>query len=222
MRFTYRESADEAKTLVDALRAAAPELDHGCHRLPLDDADAVEIEARAIAGTLGRLDVLVHNASAYASSPLQTLEASACRRAYEVNALAPLMLTKVFAPLLARSPLRGGGAIVCMCDIHASERPRRDFLAYSMSKAALEQMVRGLALDLAPGVRVNGVAPGVVAFPEEGYESDPAMQERYLKRVPLARSGTVEEAAEAVRWLALDATYTTGQILRVDGGRWLA
>jgi pteridine reductase len=108
-----------------------------------------------------------------------------------------------------------------MCDIHASERPRKNFAAYSMSKAALEQMVRVLALELAPKVRVNGVAPGVVAFPDSGAESDPEMQARYLKRVPLARSGTPEEAAEAVRWLALDATYTTGEVVRVDGGRWL-
>jgi pteridine reductase len=69
---------------------------------------------------------------------------------------------------------------------------------------------------------VNGVAPGVVAFPNEGPDSDPQMQERYLRRVPLARSGTPVEAAEAVRWLALDATYTTGMIVRVDGGRWVA
>jgi pteridine reductase len=109
-----------------------------------------------------------------------------------------------------------------MCDIHAGDRPRRNFVAYNMSKAALEQMVRTLALDLAPKVRVNAVAPGAVAFPESGYESDPAMQERYLRRVPLQRVGTVDEAAEAVRWLALDATYTTGLVVRVDGGRWLA
>jgi pteridine reductase len=90
-----------------------------------------------------------------------------------------------------------------------------------MSKAALGEMVRGLALELAPGVRVNGVAPGVVAFPETGEENSPEMQARYLKRVPLGREGTVEEAAEAVRWLALVATYTTGQVVRVDGGRWV-
>jgi pteridine reductase len=109
-----------------------------------------------------------------------------------------------------------------MCDMHALGRPRKGFAAYSMSKAALIEMVRCLARDLAPRVRVNGVAPGVVAFPESGYESTPDLQAKYLSRVPLDRSGTPEDAAEAVRWLALDARYTTGEIVRVDGGRWLA
>ena len=78
-----------------------------------------------------------------------------------------------------------------------------------------------LARELAPRVRVNCVAPGVVAFPGRGRESDPESQAVYLKRVPMGRAGTPEDAAEAVRWLALDARYTTGQVVRVDGGRWI-
>jgi pteridine reductase len=109
-----------------------------------------------------------------------------------------------------------------MCDIHAMGRPRKGFAPYSMSKAALAEMVRSLARELAPEVRVTGVAPGVVAWPEEGFESDPAAQAAYLRRVPLGRSGTPQEAAEAVRWLAMDATYVTGLVLPLDGGRRLA
>jgi pteridine reductase len=90
-----------------------------------------------------------------------------------------------------------------------------------MSKAALEEMVRSLARDLAPNVRVNGVAPGVVAWPDSGHESEASEQARYLKRVPLGRAGEPEDAAKAVVWLALDATYVTGDVIRVDGGRWL-
>jgi pteridine reductase len=90
-----------------------------------------------------------------------------------------------------------------------------------MTKAALTHMVECLARDLAPHVRVNGVAPGVVDWPAAGPETDPAMQARYLARTPLARPGTPEDAAKAVAWLALEATYATGQIVRVDGGRWL-
>jgi pteridine reductase len=71
-------------------------------------------------------------------------------------------------------------------------------------------------------VRVNGVAPGVVAFPESGGESSAEFQAKYISRVPLGRSGTPEDAAEVVRWLAMDATYITGEIVRVDGGRWLS
>jgi pteridine reductase len=117
--------------------------------------------------------------------------------------------------------MEGGGSIVAMCDIHAMGRPRKEYLAYSMSKAALAEMVQTLARELAPRVRVNGVAPGVVVFAESGADADPAMQKAYLSRVPLGRSGTPEDAARAVRWLAMEATYVTGEIVRLDGGRWL-
>ena len=101
-------------------------------------------------------------------------------------------------------------------------RPRKDFAAYSMSKAALVEMVRSLARDLAPHARAVGVAPGVVAWPDEGHESDDEAQQAYLKRVPLDRPGTPEDAAAMICWLALDATYVTGQIIPLDGGRSLA
>jgi pteridine reductase len=106
-----------------------------------------------------------------------------------------------------------------MADIHAMGLPRSGFSAYAMSKAALVELIRSLARELAPRVRVNGVAPGVVAWPEEGYEADEEAQRAYLKRVALERAGTPEDAAAAVAWLALDATYVTGQVIRLDGGR---
>jgi len=188
-------------------------------RLDLDDLPAALGFAGSLAGAAPRIDVLVHNASIYAPTPLKEVSAEEAQRHYRVNALAPLLMTRSLADRLSQSTLAGGGAVVAMCDIHTMDRPRRGHAAYSLSKAALAQMVQTLALELAPGVRVNGVAPGVVAFPERGPESDPEMRRRYLARVPLARSGTAEEAAEAVRWLALDAAYTTGHILRIDGGR---
>lgn len=188
-------------------------------RLDLDDLPAVLRFAESLAASAPRIDALIHNASIYAPTPLEELTVETALRYYRVNALAPLLMTRALANRLSQSTLAGGGAVVAMCDIHALDRPRRGYAAYSLSKAALAQMALALALELAPGIRVNGVAPGVVAFPAEGPESDPEMQRRYLARVPLARSGTVEEAAEAVRWLALDAAYTTGHILRIDGGR---
>lgn len=225
---TYRTNQAKAQELVRELeqihessgRSGAP--GHSCAKLDLDDLSAVESFAGELAGSAEALDVLVHNASSYDPSPLESLDVEDALRQYRINALAPLLLTARLRSRLTRSVRPGGGSVVCMCDIHAADRPRRDFAAYNLSKAALGQMVLTLALELAPHVRVNGVAPGVVAFPNEGPDSDPQMQERYLRRVPLARSGTPEEAAEAVRWLALDATYTTGMIVRVDGGRWVA
>lgn len=189
--------------------------------LPLDlsDPQRVHAQAAALARDLPRLDVLVHNASTYEPSPLGALDPGQSARQMSVNALAPLALSAALAPLLAASPLPARGAIVAMLDIHAADQPRAGHAAYAMSKAALGALVRSLAIDLAPAVRVNGVAPGVVAWPDSGPDADPAMQARYLARVPLARAGTPDDAAAAVAFLALDAAYTTGHTLTVDGGR---
>lgn len=217
---TYNHSHTEARAAVDQLRTLGGS--GAAERLDLDDLGAVEAFGQGLARSAARLDVLVHNASIYGPTTLADVTADEALRHYRVNALAPLLLTKHLAPLLTRSDRPGGGSVVCMCDMHVLGRPRKDFAAYAMSKAALVELVRSLARDLAPHARVNGVAPGVVAFPESGYESDAAMQEAYIRRVPLGRSGTPQDAAEVVRWLALDAHYITGEIVRVDGGRWLA
>ena len=217
---TYRSRADEAQGAADELRRLGGAVQS--YRLELDDLAAVDHAGQTLGSELRRLDVLVHNASVYAPTPLDSLRPEELVAHYRVNAAAPLLLTRRLASLLAASTLPGGGAVVAMCDMHVLGRPRKDFAAYSMSKAALVEMVRVLARELAPAIRVNGVAPGVVAFPETGYESDAGAQQAYLSRVPLQRSGTPEDAAEAVRWLALDARYTTGEIVRIDGGRWLA
>jgi pteridine reductase len=225
---TYRSSQDEAKAAAEHVRGAlatgtAPSMNETVSiefgRVDLDDLSATERFAGELGARLAGLDVLVHNASIYGSTPLGELTADEAMRYYRVNALAPLLLSKHLAPRLAESVLPGGGAIVAMLDIHAMGIPRAGHSAYAMSKAALHEMVRTLAKELAPRVRVNGVAPGVVAWPESGDETSAEMQARYLSRVPLARAGTPEEAAEAVRWLALDATYVTGHVIRIDGGR---
>lgn len=215
---TYNTSGDQARRTAGELEALGARV--ALEQLELGDLDATERMASRLAGR--PLDVLVHNASTYRPEPLQKLTAETVMRDYRVNAAAPLLLSRHLAPRLSESRLEGGGSIVALADMHALGRPRRDFASYSMSKAALIEMVRSLARDLAPRVRVNGVAPGVVAFPESGPESGADLQRAYLSRVPLARSGSPQDAAEAVRWLALDARYVTGEIVRVDGGRWLA
>jgi pteridine reductase len=209
---TYSRSEAEAQATAAELGAGARAL-----KLELDDLGAVEEFAQRLSRE--PLDVLVHSAAIYSPTPLDAVSPQDSLRFFRVNALAPLLLSKQFAARLAESKLEGGGAIVAMADIHATGLPRKEFSAYAMSKAALVEMVRTLAVELAPRVRVNAVAPGVVAWPESGYESDEAAQREYLKRVPLARAGTARDAAEAVRWLALEARYVTGQVIRVDGGR---
>jgi len=217
---TYRSSDQEASEVIDEIRGLGVRA--RAEQLDLNDLDGVESFGTRMARELPRLDVLVHNASIYKPVALEELGAAEAMRFYRVNAAAPLLLSGALAGLLDASEMEGGGAIVAMADMHVLGRPRKDFAAYAMSKAALVEMVRSLARDLAPRVRVNAIAPGVVAWPESGYESDEEMQEAYLRRVPLQRAGTPEDAARLARWLALEATYVTGEVVRLDGGRWLA
>lgn len=191
-------------------------------KLDPGDPDSISSLANRLAERHGSLDVLVHNASSYEPTPLGSLSFSQMSDAMTVNAFGPVLLTERLRPTLEASVLPGGAGVVAMVDMHVLGRPRKDLLAYSMSKAALAEAVRSLARELSPKVRVNAVAPGVVAWPETGFESGDKFQNEYLSRVPLRRAGTPEDAAEAVRWLALDARYTTGEIIRIDGGRWLA
>jgi len=218
---TYNTSKDEADAHAGALgkehtvRAWAVACD-------LTDPDAAAQSCLEAANEAGRLDVLVHNASAYFPTPLGELGWKQARDLYAINAASPLLITAALAPMLANSTMPGGGAVVAMADIHALGRPRKNFGAYSMSKAALAELVQTLARELAPGARANGIAPGVVAWPETGYESDAESQEAYLGRVPLQRAGTPQDAAKLVAALALDHTYVNGEIIRLDGGRWLS
>lgn len=217
---TYRADAGGALGTAEEARGLGADV----QAWPCDLARPEDVEslARAILEGGSRLDVLVHNAAAYHATPLAGAGFEDAVSLHVVNAVAPLILSARLAPRLARSALAGGGSIIALADIHAMGRPRRGFTPYTMSKAALVEMVRSLARELAPSVRVNAVAPGVVAFGESGEDADPAVRAAYLARVPMGRAGTPEEAANAVRWLALEATYVTGHILRLDGGRFLA
>jgi pteridine reductase len=191
-------------------------------RLDTGDLAAVEAFAQGLLRSRESLDALVLNASSYDETTLEQLRAADLDRHMRVNAFGPVLLARSLAALLAKTSLPQGGGIVAMADMHVLGRPRKNLLAYSMSKAALVEAVRTLARELGPRVRVNAVAPGVIEWPKTGPDANPAFQEAYLKRVPLERAGTGADAGEVVRWLALDAAYTTGEIIRVDGGRWLA
>jgi pteridine reductase len=178
----------------------------------LSDLDALPALVQHAITRFGRLDALVNNASAFFATPLATATPAQARLLLDVNALAPWVLAQAAAPYLAAA----GGAIVNLVDIHA-ERPLREHALYGASKAALIYLTQALALELAPQVRVNAIAPGAILWPEGGKSE--AAQETILARVPLGRTGSAEEIANAVRWLLREATYTTGQILRLDGGR---
>ena len=165
-------------------------------------------------GEWGAIDVLVNSAAAYESVPFADLDAARWDAMQALNTRAPFLLTRGFLPALARSGRPGGGCVVNLADI-GGERPAPGFTHYSVSKAGLIMMTRALALELAPAVRVNAVAPGLVLPPEA---LDPAVREAILATVPLRREGTAQDVAGAVRYLVA-APYVTGVVLAVDGGR---
>ncbi|QEE23556.1 pteridine reductase [Rhodanobacter glycinis] len=163
----------------------------------------------------GRLDALVNNASAFFPTPVGSATLAQWDDLFASNARAPFFLAQAATPALRAAR----GAIVNLVDIYA-ERPLADHPLYCMAKAALAAMTRSLALDLAPEVRVNGVAPGAVLWPNNGMAYTD--QQALLARTPLERAGSPEDVAGTVRWLLRDAPFVTGQIIAVDGGRTLS
>jgi len=173
-----------------------------------------ELVARTV-GRFGRLDALVNNASAFHPTPIGSATPAHWDELFASNARAPFFLAQAAAPHLKAA--RGG--IVNLADIYA-QAPLAGHTVYCMAKAALLMMTKSLALDLAPEVRVNAIAPGAILWPAEG-KSEQA-QAALLARVPLQRTGAPEDIAAAVAWLLGDGSgYVTGQTLRVDGGRGL-
>jgi pteridine reductase len=160
----------------------------------------------------GRLDVLVNNASSFYPTAIGSIEAGHWDELIGSNLRAPLFIAQEAAPAIRKQR----GAIVNIVDIHA-ERPLKGYAVYSIAKAGLVAMTRALALDLGPEVRVNAVAPGAIAWPEDG-QFPPDERARVVATTPLERLGAPAEVARAVHFLAT-APFVTGQILAVDGGR---
>lgn len=211
---TFNRSATEADQLVHRLesmgrRAAAIQVD-------LADPAAADHVHDAFSRRFDRLYALVNNAGTFAPGPIGTIDAREYDHHMAVNARAPLMLIQKFAPMLAAHDTPG--RVVNFIDIHVMGQPLPGYAAYNASKAALHEITMTCAMELAPKVTVNAVAPGVVAWAES---YTPEQRERYMKRVPLARPGTPEDAAAAVLFLVRDADYCTGQIIKLDGGRLL-
>jgi pteridine reductase len=159
-----------------------------------------------------RLDILVNNASSFYPTPLGTITEDQWLELIGSNLKAPLFLSQAAIPHLRSSH----GVIVNIIDIHA-KRPLRDHTVYGSAKAGLAMLTRSLAKDLAPDIRVNGVAPGAIAWPEN--DMSESVKEHIIKQIPLGRSGDPADIANAVLFLVRDATYSTGQIIPIDGGR---
>ncbi len=215
----YRRSADQAS----ALMAELDDLRPGSAAAFAGDLLETTTPARLVEKTVerfGALDLLINNASAFYPTPIASAGEAEWNELLGSNLKAPFFLTQAAAPFLAARK----GAIVNLVDIHG-RAPIPDHSIYCAAKAGLIMLTRAFALDLAPSVRVNAVAPGIVLWPqgqeeEAGKrEAEEAERRRLLKSVPLRRQGLASEVATAVAWLALDALYTTGEIVTVDGGR---
>ncbi|HSI32165.1 MAG TPA: SDR family oxidoreductase [Tepidisphaeraceae bacterium] len=208
--FTYHSSGDEARALENELRHLGRRV--VAVRADLTDPDtAVPDVVRGVTGEFDRLDVLVNNASLYLPANLAQTTPAVMRKVMAIHFESPLMLAQAFEAKLRASR----GHIVSMSDLLA-DRPWPQYLAYCASKAALSNLTKGLAKELAPGVTVNAIAPGVVEWPEDYPEAE---REKYLRRVPLGREGSPEEVARLVQFLVTEGAYITGQIIPLDGGR---
>ncbi len=207
----YRDSEADAARLEAELNAARPK-------------SAAKVKAELLApvaprallsaalDSFGRLDVLVNNASSFFPVAVGAMESSHWEELIGSNLRAPLFIAQQAAAELEKNE----GCIVNIVDIHA-ERPLKGYALYSIAKAGLAAMTRSLAIELAPRVRVNGVAPGAIAWPDDGQFPEDE-RARVIATTPLARSGSPDDVARAVLFLAT-APYVTGQIVAVDGGR---
>jgi pteridine reductase len=209
----FRRSADAARALQAELNTARPD------SVALVQADLLNLSSlpTMVAETVrqfGRLDVLINNASSFFPTPVGDITEQEWDDLVGTNLKTPMFLSQAAAPHLRRNQ----GCIVNIVDIHA-DRPMRNHVVYSLAKGGLVALTRSLASELGPEVRVNGVSPGVIMWPEDDRWADELARQRIVQSTLLKRVGDPEDVARTVRFLVFDAPYVTGQIIAVDGGR---
>lgn len=210
---TYRTSQREAEQLlreIHNLGRAALAVKADARR----PADAKAV-VKAVVKRFGRIDVLVNNAAIYPRTPWATLGEAVWNETLMTNLTSPFLFAKAAGDRMIK---QGGGKIVNIAD-WAGERPYQHYLPYCVSKAGVIAMTKALALELAPSVQVNAVAPGPVLLPEG---SLPAFRRAVIKATPLRRIGSPEDIANAVVFLLEGSDFITGALLPVDGGRLIA
>lgn len=209
----YLRSRQDAEALADELQHIRP----GSVLLVRGDLLDTDDLPRLVAETtacFGRLDLLVNNAAMFYATPVGEITGDAWADLIGTNLKAPLFLAQAAAAELKKTR----GAIVNIVDIHAA-RPLKNYVVYSIAKAGMEGLTKSLSRELGPEVRVNGVAPGAVLWPEDEAHFNTAEQRAIIEHSSLKRAGTPQDIAGAVKFLAFDTPYITGQILAVDGGR---
>jgi len=207
----YRHSANEANTVCSELNAIRP---NSCSlvQAELNDMNAYTRIAEKALSEFGQIDALINNASSFYPTPIDSITEDQWNELLASNLKAPLFLSKEVIPELRKTQ----GNIINILDIYAT-RPLAEHPIYCAAKAGLQMLTKSLARDLAGTIRVNGVAPGAILWPEndDGLDS----QEPILKRIPMNTLGEPNDIAKTILFLLLDAPYINGQIIAVDGGR---
>jgi len=209
----YRSSEQEALTLQKELNKLRPKSTE-VFQADLLDLHALPKLVHKVIKKFGQLDALVNNASSFYATPLAEIDEKQWHDLLGTNLKAPLFLAQAAADELRRRH----GCIVNIADIHA-ERPMHGHLLYSVAKAGLVALTKGMAQEMAPQVRVNAVAPGVIVWPEGEAWMDEEQRRKIVAHTLLKREGEPDDIARTVAFLIQDAPYITGQIIAVDGGR---
>ncbi len=207
----HRTSRDDARRLCDELDSTRPASARP-FQADLRDTAAINEMVASVKSAFTRLDVLVNNASTFFATPVGAIDDAACKELLDTNLKAPLFLAQAAAPLLRETK----GCIINIADIYAS-KPLAGYAVYCSAKAGLMMLTRTLALELAPHIRVNAIAPGAILWPESS--DDEALRSAVLAKVPMGRAGEPADVAQTVLFLVRDAHYVTGQVIKVDGGR---
>ena len=214
----YRGSAEAAQQLADQLNQLRADSAH-CLQADLDQPSAIQAMAKVAIEHWGRVDTLINNASSFYPTPIGTASDDDWNALLNSNVKGAFFLSQALADELKKN----AGSICNIVDIHA-QKPLKQHTIYCIAKAGLAAMTQSLAKELAPQVRVNGVSPGAILWPEaQGQDSLSAEQKAtIIEQIPLQRSGEAEDIARTVFFLTTQAPYISGQILSVDGGRSLS
>jgi pteridine reductase len=209
-----RSSLEEARALAAILNQKRTQ---SCrvYQADLEDLRAVQSMCEQIMIDSGAVALLVNNASGFSATPIQSCTPADFDRMMASNLKGPYFIIQYLLPAMSE-----GACIVNMLDIHI-DRPLRDFNAYGAAKAGLAALTRSLAVELGPAVRVNGVAPGAILWPQDDEAYDQTTRERTIAATPMKRLGDPDDIARTVAFLAEDAPFITGQVITVDGGRHL-
>ncbi len=212
----YRASSESAAQLAASLNRLRPD-SAVCLSSDFADPTGCAVLIESAVTQWGGLDVLVNNASEFFPTPVGSIALADIQKTFNANVFAPLLLTQAALPSLRARR----GAVVNILDIYA-EQVHPAHSVYCASKAALAMLTRALALECAPEVRVNGVAPGAILWPQGDSAVSEEVKANMLEKIPLRKTGTAEQIAAAVTYLCSeDAAFITGQTITMDGGRTL-